>query len=84
MVAIEGMSQELPIKCTNTGEYGVNADNSCVTKVEPAYYLQVVNNLEQAIYILANYRKFRISLGKAVYLHSKATFKNHIRIKNFQ
>ncbi|MES9742446.1 glycosyltransferase family 4 protein [Priestia megaterium] len=84
LVVMEGMSRGLPVICVNTGGPRVNTEDSCALKIEPASYLQLVKDLEQAIQKLANNEELRVSLGKSAYLHSKNNFKNDIKIKNFQ
>lgn len=84
LVVMEGMSRGLPVICVNTGGPGVNTEDSCAMKIEPVPYSQLVDDLEQAIYKLANNEELRTSLGKSAYLHSKNNFKNDMKIKKFQ
>lgn len=81
LVIIEGMSRGLPVICVDTGGPRVNTNHSCAIKVEPAPYQELVNQLELAIHQLATNEELRTTLAKAAYIHSKAAFRNDIKIQ---
>ncbi|MBP3962401.1 glycosyltransferase family 4 protein [Paenibacillus lignilyticus] len=81
LVVIEGMSRGLPVICVDTGGPRVNTNSSCALKIAPAPYLQLVDQLEQAIHQLVNDEELRTSLAKAAYLHSKTAFGNERKIQ---
>lgn len=73
-VVIEAMSRALPVICVNTGGPKVNTTNESAIKIEPAPLAKMIDEMAEAIKMLASDKEKRECMGLAARKHALESF----------